>query len=291
MVEGSFPRRLSERRGLAQDDGPFEGVPAHLLLPLQQWARAYLGHALDDPAGHQREANIIRLAILCRVQVDDVRLYHRTLIGLAADEWGNADDFYDVVDLHLQLFGAGSDVLDALLRDGGSIWTVSDTPRRLERRASEEEHELYVRATAHGDDAAEQLREAWGKVYGRDPNPSDAWDHAIKAVEILLHPVVSPTNSKATLGSMLAALEARPDSWTVRLESSSKKVSAVEALTGMLRTMWPNPDRHGSGSGSSRPPTSEEAEQVVRLAVFAVSWFRVKSLRMATAPTGPSASQ
>lgn len=86
---------------------------------MQQWARVYLGYALDDPDGHHREANIIRLAILCRVQVDDVRLYHRTLIGLAADECSNADDFYDIVDLHLQLFGAGSDVRDALLRDGG----------------------------------------------------------------------------------------------------------------------------------------------------------------------------
>lgn len=174
---------------------------------------------------------------------------------------------------------------------GGSVWTVSDTPRRLERRVSDEEHELYTGATSPADDASDQLREAWAKVYGRNPDPSDAWDHAIKAVEFLLHPVVSPSNNKATLGSMLADLTKKPEKWTLLLTTSSPQIGEVEVLAGMLRLMWGNPDRHGSGTGYYRNPTPEEAEQIVGMAVLMVSWLRKGALQVvASTSAGPVAS-
>lgn len=229
---------------------------------------------------------------MCRVEVDASQSYLNVLVNLLDDDPYNVhvDDFLDVVDMHLQLFGQGRESLELMLRDGGSAWTVAREPLRLERRVSDEEHQLYAAATTPGDEASTELQEAWGKVYGRDPSPSYAWTHAIKAVEILLHPIVSPVNDKATLGSMLAALEAKPAKWTLTLATSSKTVGPVEALTAMLRLIWPNPDRHGSGSGSSRAPTQEEAEQVVRLAVFVVGWLRTGALQAVAPAAGATGS-
>ena len=48
----------------------------------------------------------------------------------------------------------------------------------------------FESATGTGDVASAELTEAWIRAYGRDPDPSDAWDHAIKAVEAILIPIV-----------------------------------------------------------------------------------------------------
>ena len=228
------------------------------------------------------------IAVRCRIPVDPGRSPERTLVGLIHH---SPDQFLDVVDLHLQTMGGGSDLLETYLGLGESAWTVAKEPRpHLERRVPDEERRLYQVASTPADDASAELQEAWGKVCGRDPNPSDAWDHAIKAVEILLHPIVSPSNLKATLGSMLAVLESQPEKWALTLVTSSKTVGPVEALTGMLRLIWPNPDRHGSGAGATRVPTQEEAEQVVRLAVFVVSWLRTGALQAVAPAAGATGS-
>lgn len=288
MSHAPLPR-LSARRGFADDDDVlFEGVPAHLLTPLREWAHLNLGRR-DDPRDTDavRRACLTRLAITCRVEVGAPQAYLNALVNLIdSDRYGEADDFLDVVDMHLQLFGQGHRTLRQMLSEGGSAWTVAESPLRLERRVPDEEQQLYVTAVTPTDEASVQLQEAWAKVYGRDPDPSDAWDHAIKAVEILLHPIVSPANGKATLGTMLRDLEAKPEKWSLTLATSSTTVGAVEALTGMLRLIWPNPDRHGSGSDSSRVPTQEEAEQVVRLAVFVAGWLRVDALQTVAPATG-----
>jgi hypothetical protein len=44
----------------------------------------------------------------------------------------------------------------------------------------------------------------------------------------------------------------------------------------MLRLMWPNPDRHRTGT--SRVPSAEEAANVVQLAVLIVGWIRTGGL-------------
>ena len=41
-------------------------------------------------------------------------------------------------------------------------------------------------ATEVGDTTTEELTEAWDRAVGREPNASDVWDHAIKAVEAAL---------------------------------------------------------------------------------------------------------
>jgi hypothetical protein len=52
---------------------------------------------------------------------------------------------------------------------------------------------------------------------GQDTDPSDAWDHSIKAIEHILKPVVCPTNAKATLGSIVVDLRAQARLWKLAL--------------------------------------------------------------------------
>jgi hypothetical protein len=63
-------------------------------------------------------------------------------------------------------------------------------------------------ATAEADPASAELNEARIRAYGRrDEDASDAWDHAIKAVEAILIPIVVPEISRRTLGRVIQQLD------------------------------------------------------------------------------------
>jgi hypothetical protein len=55
----------------------------------------------------------------------------------------------------------------------------------------------YEQVTQLDDKASQYMQEAWTLAFGRDPNLSDAWDRAVKAIETLLKPIVSPSDNKA----------------------------------------------------------------------------------------------
>lgn len=57
------------------------------------------------------------------------------------------------------------------------------------------------------------LSVAWSNAYGRTPDASDSWDHAIKAVEHVLIPLVAPNQSKPNLGHVVGSLDAQGQLW------------------------------------------------------------------------------
>jgi hypothetical protein len=78
---------------------------------------------------------------------------------------------------------------------------------------------------------------------------------------------------------IIARLQQQADRFAFRLVTSSTQTTSVEALVQMLRLMWPNPDRHGTGE--RRAPSLDEAQNVVQLAVALVGWIRSKALTAA----------
>lgn len=164
--------------------------------------------------------------------------------------------------------------LRGLLEMSGSAYTVSDDDKHLVDVVSEEAEEIKTKATSQADEASEELSTAWIAAYGRSPDPSDAWDHAIKAVEAVLRPIVEPKNSKATLGSMIAVLTNGASNWRCVFPGKDDDGS-VDNFVAMLRLIWPNTDRHGGGG---RTPTLEEARAVVTLAATIVQWHREGTL-------------
>jgi len=264
---------LSVRRGIAQPRGPYEGVPEHLTAPLIYWLEGVLGYR--TPGGGVDQGRIMILAMAANVplqsaswddsgQLEELRMACRR----------NDDTFLDVIDAVLAYVPrAPTDELRTILQIGGSAWTVAEDGGSLQRRVDPATSEDFARATSADDRASLELRTAFGHVYGREPNASDAWDHAIKAVEEALIPIVVPNKAKANLGDVAGQLKAQPERWALRLDSSSPHLSSVETLEALLRLVWPNPDRHG-GNGPTREPSLTEAAGVVQLAVMVVQWAR-----------------
>jgi hypothetical protein len=58
---------------------------------------------------------------------------------------------------------------------------------------------------------------AWTKAYGREPDASDASDHAIKAVEALLLPVVVPKQAQAKIGQVVGEPPSKGHQWDLGL--------------------------------------------------------------------------
>jgi hypothetical protein len=218
------------------------------------------------------DALISRVAVSCRIPLLSTYETTGTMDQVFQRCENDVDAYLDVVDATLQHSrGASAGDLREILDSGASAWTVAPDGLSLQRRVDPTAQASFVAATAPADAASAELSEAWSNVYGRNPDPSDGWDHAIKAVETLLGPIVIPANPKATLGTMLSALEGKPSKWTLGL-SSSGTTDGVETLSAALRLIWPNPDRHGGGQ--NRAPRLDEAIGVVQLAVTVVHWCR-----------------
>lgn len=226
------------------------------------------------PYSHKHRGRRLAAAIRVRIASDGkeptVRQVTRHLV-----EWRYEESLLDAVDAVLHFGEAIADEVDALdelLSLGGSVWEVDPLSRRkLVRRVDPTATAAFMESSTPGDVASAELKEAWTAAHGRNPDASDAWDHSIKAVEAILIPIVTPTNGKATLGSVIKTLNDQGDLWCLALQGHDRSASA-EPLVAMLRRMWPNPDRHGGKS--SRQPSLEEAQAVVYLAVMVVQWAR-----------------
>lgn len=187
---------------------------------------------------------------------------------------------FEVIDASLWITkGAGAKELDLLFTAAGSVWGLKDNWYGIERRVEPSQKEAYRQASTVSDIASDHLREAWAKAYGVNPDPSDSWDHSIKAVEALLWDHVIPKDANATFGKIIDALNGKPSKWVMRLNSAGGDVP-VETFAKMLRLMWVNPDRHATGA--HRPVTQNEAEDVVQLAVLIVAWIRSGSFTKVT---------
>ena len=186
----------------------------------------------------------------------------------------------DVVDTLLQFRGdsssgaQGGEELSLVLTIGRSVWDSAPDGKSLVRRTDVTASDQARAAMTPNDVASAELSHAWDKVFGRHQDASDAWDHAIKATEAVLIPIVCPKKDKANLGSVAGYLTSASHVWKFALGDG------VPTLEAMLRLMWPNPDRHQDGT-PKRKPTRAEAEAVVHMAVTIVQWIRSGALKRA----------
>lgn len=265
----------SQRLGLRpENDGPFDGIPPHLEPQLRYW--------MSESLRYTQDGAVRALALKLRIPVGD---YARSSLLNAAR--GDEAVLWDIVEGILQLDVIYHSPMSNSLTRGsitsrkraevrtmldlaGSVYTVSDDGLIVER-VSEEATETYAGAVSMEDPISDQLRQAWGHAYGRNPDASDAWDHAIKAVEAMLGAIVEPNNTKATLGSMLAVLNNSPQKFRCAYLGRNHD-HAIENVIPSLWVIWRNPDRHASGTVQN--PTLEEARAVVTLTAALVQTHR-----------------
>jgi hypothetical protein len=193
--------------------------------------------------------------------------------------------YLDLIDAILHELAA-SDMaveLSRILEQGGSVWRVVPVEgsknlqygleRRVEAIVADSAHQVM---TSSGK-AGVHLAAAWRAVYGRNPKPTEAYWESVRAVEAAGKPIVSPTNSATTLGTMINDLAAAPTKWKMTLEPKTGG-DPIQILVSMMRLLWKShKDRHGTPDESVEVSKSE-AQTAVHLAVTLVQWFSVGSV-------------
>lgn len=256
----------------AAPDGPFDGVPGHLQHGLIHWWRSVAEHS--QSGFYAFEVTLRELAAFLRVNVDpewDADELGEYLVATATQ---NDEVMLDLIDGTLRIFGraAAVDRLVRLLDLAGSVWTVSPDHLSLVSVVSDESQTIFNASVSVEDEASGELKVAWANAFGRNGNPSDAWDHAIKAMEALFIPLVVPNQTKPNLGHVLGQLRNQGNLWKMVLPGKDDD-NDVAPLASMLEGIWPNIDRH-QGTVNNRPPTEPEARAVVTLAATIVQWHR-----------------
>lgn len=173
--------------------------------------------------------------------------------------------------------------LAEILRESGSIWTVAGSGQdsHLARRLTPPSQSLAQAAMTAGDRAASHLAAAWRATYGRKPSPQEGYNEAVKAVEAMAQPVVSPQNKLATLGTSIADIRQKPTKWSLVL-SHPDAAGQMSVVAQMMELLWKGQHRHGTpDAGAPLANTQEEAECAVQLAMTLVEWFRNGFVRRA----------
>jgi hypothetical protein len=248
-----------------------------LIPPLRAWLLSWVEKRLVDP----REAGDRVYQVATALNVPPVDAYGEgDVLGWLETYWAQGDEqLLDVVHATLHVLDNAGVVyrpphpyveVDKQLAYGRSAWEA--TKSGLIRRVDPTAQAAFERAITLGDPVSDDLREAWANAINRDGNPADAWDHAIKAAEAALRPIVCPNNGGATMSNIIGDLRSQPHLFTFRLRGR-RRDHGLQGLIDMLELMWPDPRRHGSPAPEPAA-TSEEARAVANLAVTIVQWAR-----------------
>lgn len=258
------------------NDTLYPGVPVWMDQELEAWFRSNfgydelvaLGRAYDTAC---RNTNMVTNAVhsgyrmLRSAHGDDVVIRFLDYLIHLHGEWAEEDQLDDD---HARRVGA----LAALLERSGSKWKLGmrDGYWGLEERVPEGVQEAADHVIATTGSAGALLSEAWHHAFGVSPNPEEAYEKAIKAVEEAGVPTVLPKDRRATLGKMIQTMRPHGD-WT--LEITDKQGDHYnELVLSMCDALWNGqPSRHGANG--YRKPTQGEAEAAVMLAVPLVQWF------------------
>ena len=203
--------------------------------------------------------------------------------------WVSDDLLLDAIDHALQYSGAEpwsgdtesarlAPTVKSYLDDARSVYTVDHRgglTYELAWRQPPEITELVEQATSERSRAAEHLRRAWSHAFARQPKPTDACLDAVKAVEAAARSTIEPNNSKATLGTMIKAVEQKPQKWTT---SCPTDAASVETVAAMMRMIWKAHLRHGNPN-KPLDVTVETCEMLVHTAAVLVHWFTTGRIR------------
>ena len=173
--------------------------------------------------------------------------------------------------------------LEELLSRGGSAWRVDVDPAGLFERVTDNERKTFEEATSKGDAATEHLAAAWGAAWRLEPNGQVAFDEAVKAMEAVLRPIVTPNDSSATLGNVLGDLKSSQAQFTSRLDRTPKAIKAqgptafdnegVQLVHGLVGSLWRCHKRHGQSEQRLRHNV-EEGRDAVTLATALIAMQR-----------------
>lgn len=222
----------------------------------------------------------------CEEHLQAAEQYFRVILNWQEISYGHRKgvaQLFDLVGIDLLDYCLGVhcsyrhvETLQDILDRSGSAWTVGEDPDEyycLERRVDETAAGAADEEIRQRSNAAAYLRKAWHQAYGLNPNPSDAFRNAVRAVEAAARPVVTPRDNLATLGKMIPALGDKPEKWQT-------VIGDVDTVRKMMETIWKSQfDRHGTDD-TTRPlnVSQPEAEAAVQMSVTLVQLFRTGAI-------------
>jgi hypothetical protein len=268
-------------------------LPAWLRTSLHHWAASRLSNGVSRfsngmPLYHWSRDRLLAVERDLKVALSWDRAVAGAGAWLLVHAAQNENFFLDLLDYLLYAIdpsrsGTEATQLELILESGGSAWRVAHHGEHylLERRVAEAIVAAAEEAMA-SQRAGNLLRAAWVEAYGRDPNPSDAYRNAIRAVEAASQPTIIPNDKFATLGKMISALRAAPQKWQLIFSTHR----GVDAVVSMFETLWKGQfDRHGTADASvPMNVTLEEAQAAVHLAATLVQWFSAEHISRVAQP-------
>jgi hypothetical protein len=259
-------------------DEPQPGLPDYLMRPILEWMAPLLVREVQGHYGlTQPDADFLEgMQLAMRMEPPlDWRNGGDSAIGSLQTRMVREREFaLDVLDflLHFRAADPYTEKLERALRLGGSAWEVAQVgdTHQLAKRALGPVRESIEEIRSASQRAHHHLSEAWSRLSSRDPDASAVYREAIKAVESVARPVISPRNDRATLGTMIADMRNAPAKWTTRLDGTT-----TDDVRDMAEMIWKGQvDRHGSDDESVPLAVSlDEADAAFYVALMLVRWF------------------
>ncbi|MEU5904627.1 hypothetical protein ABZ780_09640 [Micromonospora sp. NPDC047467] len=288
MIEEAWrPLGIDTEEEVAEYDALHDGVPKWMRSSFWVWVRDALtvrrryrdgsGPALmldTDLAEHMCQTLKIPLPDLRSSKVSDTTGQWQLTTAITTLQKHDAP--LQIAD-YLLAHGshAGADDLGAILVRSKSAYQIGVRTGRpgLTRRVPLGVQVAADAAMARSGRAGTRLAKAWEELYGLTPNASEAYRLAILAVEDAAVPVVSPSNSRATLGTVLRQLEDQGD-WRLPMEREHDSAPSSQVLISLMRMLWHGQhDRHGGQPSAPGNVSIDEAQVAVSVAVPLVQWF------------------
>jgi len=274
---------LSVRRNQQSEFSLVDNVPQFMRHGIKGWIQQAIN-------GDNRLVAQMALELRIDELSDNIDNFYADDAVIACIQRSGPWDMYDeslaldVIDWLLGHSYGQADALEYILKSAGHVLRVSPDGNRLVDRIEPTLWNEYEQVTQPDDKASQYMQETWIFAFGREPNLNDAWDRAVKAIEVLLKPIVSPSDVRATLGKMISVLRQSSDKWECKLPDREYKANGktkvkpgIEVLIDALATIGYQPDRHGS----DQPQDVDEAtaRSVLFLATTVVGWLRDGTLR------------
>lgn len=159
--------------------------------------------------------------------------------------------------------------LDRILIAGGSKWhiVIDGEKARVEARVNQTTTSAYQQLINSQEDYAPLLKTSWEYCYGRQPNPSEAYTYAIRAVEAAGWRIISPNNNKATLGTLIKDLGVQSQAGKITtVFKDNKSGDTITMAVVLMQRLWESQtDRHATGNYVK--PSPAEAEAAVHIAL------------------------
>lgn len=284
-------QRIPSRRetSITTDEALYDGVQPWMSNSLRNWLSNKFCVKSNNKTYYQDKL------------MHDVELHARLTFGTASDGFYlyrgamavfNANTYHalDMIQAVVELEEVTKDgyrstlppinYLNELLIAGGSKWhvVVEGKHARMEARVDQTTEKAYKTLAQQKTNFSELLTKAWNYCYGRQPNPSEAYTYAIKAVEAASWATITPNNTTATLGTLIKDLESQTGAGKFTTIFNDKEENAgIQTVISVMQRLWHgHSDRHATGTHVK--PTEPEAEAAIHLAILLCHLFSTGSV-------------